>query len=400
MIKKIESWLFMSKVYYNSFPLSTLYSNIFSHFISSCNFFSLNFLKFLPILSLAMAQKESIIFSDLASFIAPSLGIKHSSAQKRILRFLSNPNYDFNFFYSKFISYIFSSFKIKHPDKKCSLSMDHMFIAHKFTILMISLKIGKQSIPLWFKVFDYHDSNAFSFSTFTDGINFCYNLIKSIDPHADIAFLADRFWGTHFKLMEYIKSLDVRFYIRTKKDLTAFVYDKHDKLILKKPLHGLDSYKYHSKFYYNIPLTSKHIKMNLAISKSFGHKEPFYILTNADPKTAIKEYSTRFGAIEFLFKGQKSNGFFLEETQIDDLYTFNSLYVCVCLTQTLMTIIGIDYSKNPKCYKEYKLENYRVSNGKRRKNYSFFHVGLILLNAYIFGNYHFKLFKRLILYDI
>ncbi len=79
------------------------------------------------------------------------------------------------------------------------------------------------------------------------------------------------------------------------------------------------------------------------------------------------------------------------------MYKFNSLYACACITQALMSILGIDYSKNGNCYK-YKINNVRKVNGKRRKNYSFFHVGLILLTAALDGVV--KIFKRLILYDV
>ena len=66
---------------------------------------------------------------------------------------------------------------------------------------------------------------------------------------------------------------------------------------------------------------------------------------------AVKDYMKRF-SIEFTFKNQKTNGQFLEETQIKDLYTFGNLYACLCFSQSLLTILGIDYSKNLNCYKK------------------------------------------------
>ena len=60
-------------------------------------------------------------------------------------------------------------------------------------------------------------------------------------------------------------------------------------------------------------------------------------------------------------------------------------------------MIGIDYSKNRNCYK-YKIRNSRIVNGKRRKEHSFFHIGLILLNAALDGAV--RIFQRFILYDV
>ncbi len=104
-----------------------------------------------------------------------------------------------------------------------------------------------------------------------------------------------------------------------------------------------------------------------------------------------------YNSIEMFFKSLKTNGFFLEETQIKDLYTFNSLYTCLCIANVLLTMLGIDYSKNSNCYK-YKINNARIVNGKRRKDYSFFHIGLILLQAALDGII--KIFHRMILYDV
>ncbi len=381
-----------------STPFTNIYSNLLDKFIDIAYFLELDALKFLPLVSLSIASKESVIISDLASFIAPKLNINLDSASRKLNRFFSNPNFDFIYFYHLLISKLISTYKIKHPDKRVHIIFDHENIEKKFTILMFTLKIGKQSIPLWFRVFKYLDKEAYSYSLFTEAISYCHNLIKSVEPYAKIIFLADRFWGNHFKLMNYIKSLGDKYCIRAKGDTIAYVYDKSEKIVIKKTISKLTSYVYHSKIYYDIPISYKRYTMNLAISKSVNHKEPFYILTNDDPKRAIKDYGYRFGGIEFCFKAQKTNGFFIEETQIKSLQSFNAIYTCSCIAELILTITGIDYSKNPKSYKDYKITNGRIVNGKRRKNYSFFHIGLMLLEAARDGII--TILKRFILYDI
>ncbi len=72
---------------------------------------------------------------------------------------------------------------------------------------------------------------------------------------------------------------------------------------------------------------------------------------------AVKNYMKRF-SIELAFKNQKTNSHFLEETQIKDLYAFGNLYACLCFSQSLLTILGINYSRNLNCYK--KLINYQL----------------------------------------
>ncbi len=49
-------------------------------------------------------------------------------------------------FFNK-ISSIISKFCVKHSDNKIHISFDHMFCKDKFTILLFSLRIGKQRHP-------------------------------------------------------------------------------------------------------------------------------------------------------------------------------------------------------------------------------------------------------------
>lgn len=365
----------MSKLYQNSSnlssPFSNLYLNFFNKVLPSYSFMPLPFLNFLPSFVISILRKESIIFQDLAYLIAPNYQIGFDSAVKKIKRFLSNSNYDFDFFFSNFISNIISNYKIKHDDNRVHIAFDHMDIENNFSVLMFSIKIGKRSIPLWFKSFSYHSTDSYTYELFTQGVSFCHNLIKSSNPDADIIFLADRFWANHYQLMDFIDSLGDTFCIRTKSNTIVYHFDDKEGHIIKKTIKDLNHLKYHSTFYNNIAFSNSRHHLNLAISKQVGHVEPFYIVTNGDPKRAIKDYSYRFGCIEFEFKNQKSNGFFLEDTQIKDLYTFNSLYTCVCIASILATIIGIDYSKNKNCYKEYKIITSQIVKGKRIKHISF-----------------------------
>ena len=314
---------------------------------------------------------------------------------------MQNKHYDFIFFFEKFVTTIVSNYKIKHADKKVFIAFDHMHISNKFTILLFALRLGKVGIPIWFRIFKYNDSNAFQLSIFQDGISFCHNLFKNNTPDCNIIFLADRFWGNHTKVMEYIHLLGDTYYIRAKSNLLVSVYDEKNNKYVNKHLYDLNHYVHHSAFYNNISFTKNHFVTNLAISQSKDHNEPYYIVTNANPNTAVKEYSKRFGTVEFNFKNEKSNGFFLEETQLKSLKSVESLFVCICIAQILLTILGIDYSKNQKCYiKSIKIRTSKIVKARRIHIFSYFHIGLMIIS------YAFKminppnLFHRIILYDV
>ena len=301
-----------------------------------------------------------------------------------------------------FIRFILSNFKIKHEDNKEIVSLDHMYVEDRFTILMFTLRVGKTGIPLWFKEFKYHNSEAYLFPVFKEAIQFCHDLIKLNNPDAKIEFLADRWFGNHIKILDYIQIIGDTYNFRTKGTVLTLIMDKKEHHKVWKSINKLDSYVYKSKFYPHIMVTRNYrFETNLVISSSYNHKEPYYLLTNGDMESAIKDYSKRFSGIEFTFKNQKTNGHFLEETQIKDLYAFGNLYVCVCIANTLLTILGIDYSKNNRCYKKVKIRTTKKVKGKRIRIYSYFRVGLTIIEFALTSIYHqFNLFNRLILYDV
>ena len=89
----------------------------------------------------------------------------------------------------------------------------------------------------------------------------------------------------------------------------------------------------------------------MAYCKSKNHKEAWLLITNGDPKLAKARYGYRFGSIEFVFKDQKTNGFYLEESGIKSLHAFRNLYSLLCIIYLYLTCLGTDISKNSKSYK-------------------------------------------------
>ena len=53
---------------------------------------------------------------------------------------------------------------------------------------------------------------------------------------------------------------------------------------------------------------------NIAISDPIDTDTPWILATNGNYKRTIKDYSYRFGGIETVFKNQKSDGFYIEDT--------------------------------------------------------------------------------------
>lgn len=61
----------------------------------------------------------------------------------------------YNFKSFKFvIKYVISTYKKKHNDKRIHIIFDYMFSHDNYTVFMISMRIGKQGIPIWFRCFE------------------------------------------------------------------------------------------------------------------------------------------------------------------------------------------------------------------------------------------------------
>ena len=134
----------MNKLYYTQDKVSSFFKNIFGKVFN----LSLPHLKNLSSILTAMIDAESVVSSDIArSFKDIFYPIQLTSLERRFLRFFSSFSEVAYKFYEALISFVISKYRIKHSDKKVHISFDHMYCRDKFTVLLFSLRIGKQRYP-------------------------------------------------------------------------------------------------------------------------------------------------------------------------------------------------------------------------------------------------------------
>ena len=285
-------------------------------------------LKIIPYILIGMILSESVVASDISKKLKDDFSlVQNDSVIKRIRRFFKNKLFDPYSFYDKIISSIIKNYKKKHNDSRIHIVFDHMFSKDNYTVFMITMRLGKQGIPLWFRCFEGKDStDAFKEDLLKQGISYVSNLFSK---DFDLIFLADR-WFNSTTLLEHINSLGHTYCIRLKRNIKCFIYDKKEGHEIWKWLSDLQTYEYHSNLFYDIPLTDNKYIVNIAISKRHNVNEPWIIVTNGNPRRAIKDYGYRFGGIESVFKNQKSNGFYLENTVNASLKYFESMYSIAC----------------------------------------------------------------------
>ena len=304
--------------------------------------------------------------------------------------------FDSYLFYDHIIRFVINTYKKKHPDKDVHIVFDHMFSHDHFTVFMITMRFGKQCIRLWFRCFkDNNDTEAFKLKLMQDGISYVSSLF---DKDFNLIFLGDR-WFNSTKLMEHINSLGHTYNLRLKSNINVYHHDKKENHKIRKPVGQLPKKKYHSVYYKNIELTDSKYVVNIAIAPYGETSEPWIIATNGEPDKAIRDYNKRFGAVECIFKNQKSNGFYIENTVNCSLKYFETMYTIVCFTTLYLTILGSDFAKNSKCYKNVKIKTHTISHGKKTRILSLFNTGLTLFNRAFESLRYIRIPYSFILYD-
>ena len=370
------------------------------HFLHiSCPFLHKPALNIIPYIIYGMINSESSVSSDISKHLKGDFSlVQLDSVSRRIRRFFNNPNFDPFLFYESIIKFVISSYKKKHSDNRVHIIIDHMFSHDNYTVLMFSMRIGKQGIPLWFRTFKGdRDPSAFQDSLIIHGIDFVSSLFN--DKNYNLIFLADRFFNSS-KVMKHIDSLSHTFCFRLKSHYKISHFDSKEKHYIWKHIYELPSRKYQPTYYNDIYYTRDYFKSNIVISQTHGYSDPWIIITNGDVTRAIKDYGYRFGGIESLFKNQKSNGFFIESINNASLTAFTNMYSLVCFATLFLTILGCDYSKNSKCYKNVKITTHKIRNGVKQRVMSLFKTGLTLIKLAFNSFKYIRISYRFILYDI
>ena len=129
------------KEYYNQEKISSSLSNFFQKIFN----LSVPHLKVISFIIAGIVSAESVVTSDIAKKLKDDFSlVLLESVERRFRRFFNSFSSFAYSFFDAFISYIISRFCIKHSDSKVHISFDHMFCKDKFTILLFSLRIGKQ----------------------------------------------------------------------------------------------------------------------------------------------------------------------------------------------------------------------------------------------------------------
>ena len=211
----------MIKLYNTEDYFVNNFKNYFSKLDYHLSLPKLNILShFIP----AIVNAENITTLDISKVFNSNNDILNiDSIKKKLWRFLNNPTFKGIELFNSFIKSVINDINVlKH--NKLFVCFDHMFVRNNFVVLMFSLKINNQSIPIYFKcdktksnrhheIDELTKKNLFSKKVIFDAIDKVINLLAPLN--SQIIFLADR-WFCNLKLMKHIHDKGAFFAIRAK----------------------------------------------------------------------------------------------------------------------------------------------------------------------------------------
>lgn len=334
---------------------------------------------------------KSVIISEISQKLKDNYtDATEQSKIKRIYRFFSTSTIKSDYIYYCFIQEIIKKYVKRSNSNKIVIIFDHTTLDDRFLILQFSLKVGKRTIPLWYKIFNYKEEGNKSFEHIKQGLSELKEILMSYDY--EVLLLADRGFKS-IDLFKYIDRLGWKYCIRCTNDMIIKIEDNKKVRYLK----DINPIKSRVKKFSDILLSKKEYKCNLAVCRAVDSEDTWYLATNMNPSKAVKEYKKRFD-IEEMFRDLKSNGFNMEDTWTESITYFENLYLCLCIAYTWMIILGADCSKNKKSK---IIGTTKKIKNKMTRIYSLFSSGIIWFNrCYDSNRKKYNLKFNFVLYDI
>ena len=283
-------------------------------------------------------------YSDIADYISGDA--KSESKIKRIYRIIKQQNFDATQF-----AQLLSEFC---PPGKWLLTLDRtnwQCGKLQINILALCVNIGSVSIPILINLLPKDGaSNA------QERMEILQKFIEIFGVEKIGALLADReFWDEKF--VSYLHQSKIPFVIRLKANLSL----KHHN----------GGYMRCDKLMANQKCTEtswRGLTIKVCAKKERDLYVASFMVTNA-----LDLYKKRW-AIETSFKAFKSQGFYLERTQIEDIVSIRKLVLMISLAMSVAIVVGLVAEKN---------DMIRVIKANGSKMYTLFKIGLKTITSWL-----------------
>ena len=212
------------------------------------------------------------------------------------------------------------------------LALDVSDLKNGYILIRLALIYRGRSIPVSWDVMK-HNSTSVGYKTYKKVLT---QALLKLPKNRPIVLLADRGF-VHTKLVKFCRKNDWGYRIRAKSSTKVRLPDRSVATFAKLcPPNG------HVHFYQNVHILGENIgPVNIALANPAGEEDPWYIISDAPAnETSLAEYALRFD-IEESFLDDKSGGFQVESTKLDDPKAIIRLFLVLAVATLHFTSVGV-----------------------------------------------------------
>ena len=252
-----------------------------------------------------------------------------SSHQRRFQGWLYNPRVKPIKFYFPLLKAALSEWSLDQP---LYLALDASDLSNGYILIRLALVYRGRTIPVTWRVMK-HNSTSVSYKDYKVLLNHALLVLPKGRP---IILLADRGF-VHAKLVKFCRKNHWGYRLRAKSNTVIRLPDRSvasfDKLCPPKG---------HAHIYQDVHILGENIgPVNIALANPEDDQDPWYIISDEPTSvTTLDEYALRFD-IEEGFLDDKSGGFQVEASKLDDPQAIARLFLVLAVAILHFTSVGI-----------------------------------------------------------
>ena len=304
--------------------VSVLYHTLGNRFVQLLSFLDLrNFAVFIQMLTAAiLSQNVTLPAWD----IAMSFDVYAASTQTRFRRWLHNRKID-----TQKICEVLIRHALQNWNTHIKLALDTSMLRDDFCMIRVCVIYMRRAFPIAWRVLK-HKSASVKFEEYKEVLE---QARGRLPKEIAVVFLADRGF-TSKKLMKLLNEWGWDWCIRIKGNQALRCQGKK----MRPKMLGLK--KGEAMLFNGIIDFGKRLrKLSLSAGWSKYSDEPWYILSNGSASIErFLEYAQRFG-IEELFRDEKSGGFNLEESGLEDVMALERLILIIAVATIVIVHEGL-----------------------------------------------------------
>jgi hypothetical protein len=223
------------------------------------------------------------------------------------------------------------------PEQVLYLALDSSDLKNGYILIRLALVYRGRAIAVTWRVLE-HDSTSVSYQQYKSVLHQAVLILPKGQP---VILLADRGF-VHAKLVKFCRKHHWGYRLRAKSTTRVRLPDRQvtsfDKLC---PPQG------HAHYYQKVHILGEKIgPVNIALAHPTDGEEPWYIISDAPTdSTTLDEYALRFD-IEEGFLDDKSGGFQVEATHLDDPQAISRLFLVLAVAALHFTAVGSQVVKS------------------------------------------------------